>query len=59
MNLGVLSGYWIFTAFIDQSQSNAWLNVYYALAALALIVLLSVVVAPIAPAIDKIKLTLV
>ena len=53
--VGVLSGYWIFTAFIDPSQSNAWLNVYYALAALTLIVLLSVVIAPIAPAIDKNK----
>jgi len=53
--VGVLSGYWIFTAFIDPSQNNAWLNVYYALAALTLIVLLSVVIAPIAPAIDKNK----
>ena len=49
--VGVLSGYWIFTAFIDPVDSNAWLNVYYVLAALTLLVVVSVVMAPIKPAI--------
>lgn len=49
--VGVLSGYWIFTAFIDPVDSNAWLNVYYVLAALTLLVIISVVIAPIKPAI--------
>ena len=49
--VGVLSGYWIFTAFIDPSDSTAWLNVYYLLAALTLIVIASVIAAPIKPAI--------
>ncbi|WP_193049746.1 MFS transporter [Pseudoalteromonas undina] len=50
--VGVLSGYWIFTAFIDPVDSNAWLNVYYVLAALTLLVVVSVVMAPIKPAIN-------
>jgi MFS transporter, FHS family, glucose/mannose:H+ symporter len=49
--VGVLSGYWVFTAFIDTVDSNAWLNVYYVLAALTLLVIISVVIAPIKPAI--------
>jgi len=49
--VGVLSGYWVFTAFIDPVDSNAWLNVYYVLAALTLLVIISVVIAPIKPAI--------
>ena len=49
--VGVLSGYWIFTAFIDPFDSNAWLNVYYVLAALTLLVVVSVLIAPIKPAI--------
>ena len=49
--VGVLSGYWIFTAFIDPNDSTAWLNVYYLLTALALIVIASVIAAPIKPAI--------
>ncbi|KPH91545.1 MFS transporter [Pseudoalteromonas undina] len=49
--VGVLSGYWVFTAFIDPIDSNAWLNVYYLLAALTLLVVVSVVIAPIKPAI--------
>ena len=49
--VGVLSGYWVFTAFIDPVDSNAWLNVYYVLAALTLLVVVSVVIAPIKPAI--------
>ena len=49
--VGVLSGYWIFTAFIDPVDSNAWLNVYYLLAVLTLLVVVSVVIAPIKPAI--------
>ncbi|PWS54974.1 sugar MFS transporter [Pseudoalteromonas sp. meg-B1] len=50
--VGVLSGYWIFTAFIDPVDSNAWLNVYYLLAVLTLLVVVSVVIAPIKPAIN-------
>ena len=49
--VGVLSGYWIFTAFIDPFDSNAWLNVYYVLAALTLLMVVSVLIAPIKPAI--------
>ena len=49
--VGVLSGYWIFTAFIDPVDSNAWLNVYYLLTALTLLMVVSVVIAPIKPAI--------
>jgi len=49
--VGVLSGYWVFTAFIDPVDSNAWLNVYYVFAALTLLVIISVVIAPIKPAI--------
>ncbi|MBH0027923.1 MFS transporter [Pseudoalteromonas sp. SWN29] len=49
--VGVLSGYWIFTAFIDPDDSTAWLNVYYLLAALTLVVIASVIAAPIKPAI--------
>ncbi|KAF7762994.1 hypothetical protein PUND_b0306 [Pseudoalteromonas undina] len=49
--VGVLSGYWVFTAFIEPVDSNAWLNVYYVLAALTLLVIISVVIAPIKPAI--------
>lgn len=39
--LGVLSGYWIFAAFIDPADpgSRQWLNVYYVLAAVSLIAL--------------------
>lgn len=50
--VGVLSGYWIFTAFIDPVDSNAWLNVYYLLAVLTLLVVVSVAIAPIKPAIN-------
>lgn len=47
--LGVLSGYWIFSAFIDQqdSASLSWLNVYYLLGAITLIAIGLVVLAPI------------
>lgn len=40
--IGVLSGYWIFAAFIDAGDPGAlsWLNVYWALAALAVLNLL-------------------
>lgn len=55
--VGVLSGYWVFTAFIDPVDSNAWLNVYYVLAALTLLVIISVVIAPIKPAIKGQKST--
>lgn len=47
--LGMLSGYWVFGAFIDPElpQSLAWLNVYYLLAGIALFALVVVVFAPI------------
>src|SRR3569623_2041261 len=37
--LGVLSGYWIFAAFIDPANpaSRQWLNVYYLLAAVSVV----------------------
>lgn len=45
--VGVLSGYWIFAAFIgEQADSLAWLNVYYLLGALTLVTALLVVTAP-------------
>ncbi|KTF15418.1 MFS transporter [Pseudoalteromonas carrageenovora] len=53
--VGVLSGYWIFTAFINPSEPSAWLNVYYALAALTLVVVVSVIAAPIKPALQSDK----
>ncbi|MBU2977766.1 MFS transporter [Alteromonas sp. C1M14] len=48
--LGVLSGYWLFSLFIDASNpaSLAWLNVYYLLAALVLCAVLIVLSSPIA-----------
>ncbi|MEO2266545.1 MFS transporter [Pseudoalteromonas sp. YIC-656] len=46
--VGVLSGYWVFAAFIDDTSPLAWLNVYYLLAALALLTLFIVLQAPIA-----------
>lgn len=47
--LGVLSGYWIFSAFIDPNDiaSSQWLSVYYLLALLVLIAFILVIVAPI------------
>jgi fucose permease len=47
--LGVLSGYWIFSAFIDPNDvaSSQWLSVYYLLALLVLIAFVLVIVAPI------------
>jgi fucose permease len=47
--LGVLSGYWIFTAFIDPNDvaSLQWLNVYYLLAALSVATMILVLIAPI------------
>ncbi|WP_018984167.1 MFS transporter [Salinimonas chungwhensis] len=49
--LGVLSGYWIFSAFIDPENSAdpSWLNVYYLLAAMSAVVMLIVAWAPISP----------
>lgn len=46
--LGVLSGYWIFAAFIDPADpsSRQWLNVYYVLAAVSLIALVLLAVTP-------------
>lgn len=47
--LGVLSGYWVFAAFIDAANpaSLSWLNVYYLLAALVAITFLVVLIAPV------------
>ena len=46
--LGVLSGYWIFAAFIDPTDpgSRQWLNVYYVLAAVSLVALVLLAVTP-------------
>jgi len=46
--LGVLSGYWVFAAFIDPADpgSQQWLNVYYVLAALSLVALVLLAVTP-------------
>jgi FHS family glucose/mannose:H+ symporter-like MFS transporter len=46
--LGVLSGYWIFAAFIDPQDpgSHHWLAVYYVLAAASLVVLALLAVTP-------------
>lgn len=56
--LGVLSGYWVFAAFIDPQDpgSLSWLNVYYPLAGLGAIVGLIVWLAPIEkPALPPVK----
>jgi fucose permease len=47
--LGVLSGYWVFAAFIQDNPNNilAWLNVYYALAGLVIAAWLILLVSPI------------
>jgi fucose permease len=46
--LGVLSGYWVFAAFIDPADAASlrWLNVYYVLAALSLAALALLAVTP-------------
>lgn len=46
--LGVLSGYWIFAAFIDPANpsSGQWLNVYYVLATVSLVALALLAVTP-------------
>jgi len=46
--LGVLSGYWIFAAFIDPADpgSRQWLNVYYVLAAVSLVAVALLAVTP-------------
>lgn len=46
--LGVLSGYWIFAAFIDPANpgSRQWLDVYYVLAAVSLVALALLAVTP-------------
>lgn len=50
--LGVLSGYWVFSAFIDPAQpaSLDWLQVYYLLSGICLIAAAIVVFAPISRA---------
>ncbi|MEZ4905486.1 MAG: MFS transporter [Spirosomataceae bacterium] len=35
--IGILTGYFIFTSFMDDSTPTAWLNVYYVLGAIALL----------------------
>ena len=47
--LGVLSGYWVFAAFIDPTNeaSLSWMNVYYLIAALVAVTILLVLAAPI------------
>lgn len=47
--LGVLSGYWVFSAFIDPQDLTSlhWLSVYYLLAALVLLTFTLVALAPI------------
>ncbi len=47
--VGVLSGYFLFSAFIDDAnlQSTAWLTVYYVLAGITLIALLLLLTTPI------------
>jgi len=47
--IGVLSGYFLFSAFVDDTnpQSTAWLNVYYVLAGIALVAFLLLVSTPI------------
>lgn len=47
--LGSLSGYWIFSIYVDPSatESTGWLNVYYPLAAMTLLTLLLVTFSPI------------
>ena len=47
--VGVLSGYWIFSGFIDSNDahSTTWLNVYYLLAGLIAVAFVAVTVAPI------------
>ena len=47
--LGVLSGYWVFAAFIDEANaaSLSWLNVYYLLAAIVAVTFVLVLIAPV------------
>ncbi|OFC71972.1 MFS transporter [Alteromonas confluentis] len=55
--VGVLSGYWIFSAFVDPLNpgSPVWMNVYYWLAALLAINVLLVCVAPVPSADEKVR----
>ncbi len=48
--LGSLSGYWLFSAYVDPTakESTDWLNVYYPLSMMALLTLLLIAVSPIA-----------
>ncbi|WP_080060114.1 MFS transporter [Spirosoma aerolatum] len=47
--IGVLSGYFLFTLFVDDSnlKSTAWLNTYYVLAGIALLAFLLLLITPI------------
>ncbi len=57
--LGVLSGYWVFSGFInpDDASSQSWLNVYYLLAGLVVLAAIIVLFAPIAKPIKSGKVT--
>lgn len=46
--VGILTGYFVFSAFMDdaQPQSSAWLNVYYLLAGIALVAFLLLLITP-------------
>ena len=44
--IGILSGYFIFTAFIDENNPSAWLQVYYWLAGLCLLAFLLLLTTP-------------
>ncbi|WP_343034716.1 MFS transporter [Alteromonas ponticola] len=46
--LGVLSGYWIFSVYINEDVSSlTWLNVYYLLAVLVMATIVAVIIAPV------------
>lgn len=57
--VGVLSGYWIFSFYIDGDNPSSmnWLNVYYPLAAIIIITAIVVIIAPIAKPPPKAKST--
>lgn len=57
--VGVLSGYWIFSFYIDGDNPSSmnWLNVYYPLAAVIIITAIVVIIAPIAKPPPKAKST--
>ena len=44
--IGILTGYFIFTSFMDESTPTAWLNVYYMLGGIALVAFLLLLTTP-------------